>query len=74
MNLPDLIPTGAVSEGAYSVGTNGFFPSVQTIFNKLETDGVAGNVTLELIDELYTAPTDSFGFTIDGPIPGAGAE
>ena len=67
-----LIPTGAVSEGAYSVGTNGFFPSVQTIFNKLETDGVAGNVTLELIDELYTAPSDLFGFKIDGPIPGAG--
>ncbi|MBK9097727.1 MAG: right-handed parallel beta-helix repeat-containing protein [bacterium] len=67
-----LIPTGAVSAGAYSVGTNGFFPSVQTIFNRLETDGVAGNVTLELIDELYTAPTDSFGLKLNGPIPGAG--
>lgn len=67
-----LIPTGAVSEGAYSVGTNGFFSSIETIFNKLETDGVAGNVTLELIDELYTAPTDSFGFKLNGPIPGAG--
>ena len=67
-----LIPTGAVTTGAYSVGTNGFFPSVQTIFDRLETDGVAGAVTLELIDELYTAPTDSFGFKLDGPVPGAG--
>ena len=38
----------------------------------LSTDGVAGNVTLELIDDLYTAPTDSFGFILNGPIPGAG--
>ncbi|MBE0571544.1 MAG: hypothetical protein IH618_08385, partial [Ignavibacteriaceae bacterium] len=67
-----LIPTGAVSAGAYSVGTNGFFSSIQSIFNRLETDGVAGAVTLELIDELYTAPTDSFGFKLNGPIPGAG--
>ncbi|HSW56538.1 MAG TPA: T9SS type A sorting domain-containing protein [Ignavibacteriaceae bacterium] len=67
-----LVPTGAVSVGAYSVGTNGFFPSIETIFNRLETDGVGGNVTLELIDDLYTAPSDLFGFKIDGPIPGAG--
>ncbi len=38
----------------------------------LSTDGVAGNVTLELIDDLYTAPTDTFGFKLNGPIPGAG--
>jgi len=33
-----------------------------------------GNVTLELIDVLYTAPTDSFGFKLVGPIPGAGPD
>lgn len=58
--------------GTYSVGTGGYFVTIQAAFNKLETDGVAGNVTLELIDELYTAPTDSFGFKLNGPIPGAG--
>jgi len=69
-----LIPTGALSTGAYSVGTNGFFSSVETIFNRLETDGIAGPVTLELTDNLYTAPSDSFGFKIDGPISGADAD
>jgi hypothetical protein len=67
-----LRPIGPLTYGAYSVGTNGFFPSIETIFNKLETDGVEDNVTLELIDELYTAPTDSFGFKLNGPIPGSG--
>jgi len=58
--------------GTYTIGTGGNFATIQDAFNKLETDGVAGNVTLELIDELYTAPTDSFGFKLNGPIPGAG--
>ncbi len=58
--------------GTYSVGTGGYFVTIQAAFDKLETDGVSGNVTLELIDELYTAPTDSFGFKLNGPIPGAG--
>ena len=57
--------------GTYTIGTGGNFATIQDAFNKLETDGVAGNVTLELIDELYTAPTDSFGFFLNGPIPGA---
>ncbi len=63
---PPLLP------GTYTIGTGGNFATIQEAFNKLETDGVAGNVTLELIDELYTAPTDSFGFKLVGPIPGAG--
>jgi len=58
--------------GTYTVGTGGYFATIQAAFDKLETDGVAGNVTLELIDELYTAPADTFGFLLDGPIPGAG--
>jgi hypothetical protein len=69
-----LRPIGPLTYGAYSVGTNGFFPSIETIFNKLETDGVEDNVTLELIDELYTAPSDEFGFKLNGPITGAGDE
>jgi predicted GH43/DUF377 family glycosyl hydrolase len=63
---PPILP------GTYTIGTGGNFATIQEAFNKLETDGVAGNVTLELVDDLYTAPTDSFGFKLNGPIPGAG--
>ena len=56
--------------GTYTVGTGGYFTTIQASFNKLSTDGIAGNVTLELIDNLYTAPTDSFGFKLNGPISG----
>ena len=58
--------------GTYTIGTGGNFATIQEAFNKLETDGIAGNVTLELIDELYTAPTGQYGFSLNGPIPGAG--
>ncbi len=58
--------------GNYTIGSGGNFATIQDAFNKLETDGVAGNVTLELIDDLYTAPTDSFGFKLNGPILGVG--
>jgi predicted GH43/DUF377 family glycosyl hydrolase len=61
-----------ITPGTYTVGTGGNFATIQEAFNKLETDGVAGNVTLELIDELYVAPAVQFGFQLNGPIPGAG--
>ncbi len=38
--------------GTYTIGTGGNFATIQDAFNKLSTDGVAGNVTLELIDDL----------------------
>lgn len=63
---PPLLP------GTYTVGTGGNFATIQDAFDKLSTDGVAGNVTLELIDELYTAPTGQYGYLLNGPIPGAG--
>jgi hypothetical protein len=58
--------------GTYTNGSGGYFSSIQSAFDKLSTDGVAGNVTLELIDDLYTAPTGQYGFSLNGPIPGAG--
>jgi len=58
--------------GTYTIGSGGYFSSIQSAFDKLSTDGVSGAVTLELIDDLYTAPTDSFGFHLEGPIPGSG--
>ena len=58
--------------GTYSVGTGGYFPTIDSAFNKLSVDGIAGEVILELIDDLYIAPTVQFGFKLNGPIPGAG--
>ena len=58
--------------GTYTIGTGGYFPTIDSAFNKLSIDGIAGEVILELTDNLYTAPTDSFGFFLNGPIPGAG--
>ena len=80
VNLPDIgadefngiIPTGALASGTYSVGTTGYFTTIQNAFDKLHNDGIAGAVTFELSDELYTAPADTFGFLLDGPITGAG--
>jgi enterochelin esterase family protein len=60
--------------GTYSIGAGGYFSSIQEAFNKLSIDGISGSITLELIDNLYTAPTDSFGFHLKGPIPGAGQD
>ena len=58
--------------GTYSIGTGGYFPTIDSAFKKLSIDGIAGAVTLELIDDLYTAPVGQDGFLLDGPIPGAG--
>ena len=58
--------------GTYTVGTGGNFTTIQDAFDKLDTDGIAGPVTLELIDTLYTAPAGQVGFLLLGPIPGAG--
>ena len=58
--------------GTYTVGTGGYFPTIDSAFNKLSIDGIAGEVVLELTDTLYTAPTEIYGFSLNGPIPGAG--
>ena len=61
-----------MAAGTYTIGTSGNFPTIDSAFKKLSADGVAGAVILELTNTLYTAPTDSFGFKLVGPIPGAG--
>ncbi len=60
--------------GTYSIGTGGYFPTIDSAFRKLSADGIAGGVTLELIDTLYIAPADTFGFRLQGPIAGAGPD
>ena len=62
-----------LAAGTYTVGNGGDFPTIDSAFKKLSVDGIAGAVTLELIDEFYQAPADTFGFLLDGPILGAGA-
>ncbi len=71
-NIYEFSNNDPLITGTYTIGSSGYFSTIKSAFDKLSTDGVAGNVTLELIDELYTAPTDSFGFKLNGPIPGAG--
>jgi photosystem II stability/assembly factor-like uncharacterized protein len=56
--------------GTYTVGTGGNFATIDSAFNKLSIDGIAGAVTLELIDELYQTPNNGY-FLLTGPIPGA---
>ena len=58
--------------GTYTVGVGGYFQTITSAFEKLSIDGIAGEVILELIGNLYAAPNDSFGYKLIGPIPGAG--
>ena len=74
INIPKKIQklvTDPLPAGKYTVGSGGDFPTIDSAFNKLSVDGIAGPVTLFLIDTLYTAPNDS-SFTLVGPISGAG--
>ncbi len=76
--LPDIgadefngqVVSGPLMSG-YTVGTTGYFATIDSAFKRLSDDGISGPVTLELIDTSYTAPTDTNGFLLNGPIPGA---
>ena len=61
-----------LAPGTYTIGTGGYFPTIDSAFKKLSVDGIAGEIVLELIDELYIAPTTQYGFVLNGPIPGVG--
>ena len=75
ITIPEKIqgPLGdPLAAGIYSIGSGGYFETIQAAFNKLSTDGVAGEVILELIDNVYITPSSEYGFLLNGPIPGAG--
>jgi hypothetical protein len=75
LNFPEKIQKAVLDplpEGTYTIGAGGHFPTIDSAFNKLSIDGIAGEVTLELIDNLYTTPTGQYGFFLNGPIPGTG--
>ena len=58
---------GAPLNGTYTVGNGGFFPTITSAANKLNENGISGNVTFEIIAGTYgdTVEIDS--------IPGSGA-
>ena len=64
--------TNMLNAGTYTVGNGGDFIDINSAFEALQTHFITGPVTLELIDNTYTAPSDSFGFKLTGPIAGAG--
>lgn len=75
ITIPEKIqnPLGEpLAAGTYSIGSGGYFETIQAAFNKLSTDGVAGEVILELIENVYITPSSEYGFLLNGPIPGAG--
>ncbi|MCU0414098.1 MAG: hypothetical protein MUE91_06830 [Ignavibacteriaceae bacterium] len=73
-SIPEKIEapvSSGLQAGTYSVGTVGYFPTLDSAFNRLSIDGIEGDVTLELIDDLYSASGSKYGFRLNGPIPGA---
>lgn len=76
INFPEKIHKlvlDPLPEGTYTIGTGGDFPTIDSAFNKLSIDGIAGEVILELTDTIYVAPTGQHGFFLNGPIPGTGS-
>ncbi|MBT8380457.1 MAG: T9SS type A sorting domain-containing protein [Ignavibacteria bacterium] len=72
--IPEKVesPTPApLHGGTYTIGQGGYFPTIQSAFDKLSRDGVDGRVTLELINTTYGAFTGQYGYFLNGPIRGA---
>ena len=51
--LTDFVSAGGGLAGNYTVGAGGAFPTLDSAFSALMSQGVAGAVTLSLIDSLY---------------------
>lgn len=59
--------------GTYTVGSGGFFPTLDSAFSRLGSGGILGAVTLSLTDTLYVASASRNGtFTLQGPVSGSG--
>lgn len=74
ISFPEKIqsPLGPpLAPGTYTIGTGGYFQTIDSAFNKISADGIAGEIVLELIDNLYTAPKTLYGYLLNGPIPGS---
>jgi hypothetical protein len=74
INLRSPLALGfSLTEGTYTIGNNGDFADLQSALDVLKSDGIQGNVILELVDGIYETEEGNF-FSLDGPIPGAGPE
>ena len=74
LTIPEKIENSLLdplASGTYTIGNGGDFATIQSAFDKLSTDGVAGQVIFELINNVYVAPMVDYGFLLNGPIPGA---
>ena len=57
--------------GSYTVGTGGYFPTLDSAFDRLSGGSILGPVTLLLTDTLYVAsPSRGRMFQLTGPIAG----
>jgi Secretion system C-terminal sorting domain len=66
-----IIAQSPLPAGTYTIGNGGYFQTLASAFGQLNLYGIAGPVTLELIDTLYAS---SGTFALQGPIPGAGPD
>jgi predicted GH43/DUF377 family glycosyl hydrolase len=74
INTPVLLKISAapLPAGSYTVGSAGYFPTLDSAFGRLHGGGILGSVTLLLTDTLYVAPSTPGDFRLIGPIVGAG--
>ncbi|MBI5470865.1 MAG: hypothetical protein HY961_00825, partial [Ignavibacteriae bacterium] len=56
LSICSCVSSFAQLSGTYTVGVGGDFPSIDSAFQKLSMDGVAGAVTFTLTDTAYVAP------------------
>ena len=68
-----VIVADPLPAGTYTVGTGGYFPTLDSAYRRLMGGGILDAVTLMLTDPLYIAPpgADSGAFFLAGPIAGA---
>jgi hypothetical protein len=71
--LSKCLAADPLPAGSYTVGTAGYFPTLDSAFNRLSGGGILGSVTLLLTDTLYVAsPAHNNMFSLAGPITGTG--
>ncbi len=67
INFPEKIQKlvlDPLPAGTYSLVPVVIFQPYKSAFDKLSIDGISGEVILELIDNLYTAPTDPISVSL----------
>ncbi len=69
---PSGTAPSALPGGTYTVGSTGDYSSLTQAFRDLNSRGISGTVTLDLIDNSYTSANNSFPLVL-GPISGTSA-